>query len=320
MYQKNSYEHVSEAENVEQISITKLTKDLKSAAAKLSTDEARFLVDYYYDLQDDRIRAKGRVRASSKSGEPHEVITWLSDNTGYLEKQIQKALTAYAESSPVGRWCMSICGIAGTITAGLLAHIDLEPWRCLKIKEAMEAANAAGMKKKCNKFEPCTPQCRSIIVETSGQIERFAGLDPSIKWGKGKVRPFNAKLKVLLWKAGESFVKVSNNDKDFYGKIYKQAKEYLTEQNEAGKFKDDAARYLTEKKYGKNTEAYKAYTEGKLPLAQIHGRAKRKAVKLFVSHFHEIAYQYHFGRKPAAPYSIAILSHSHYIAPPNNPF
>jgi len=284
MYQQNSYENVSDVENIEQSAIVKLTRDLKNAAITLQPTEVRFLTDAYYQLQDDRIRAKGRVRAFSEDGEPHELITWLSDNTGYLEKQIQRALTAYAESSPVGRWCMSITGIAGTITAGLLAHIDIE---------------------KC---------------PTSGHIESFGGINPTMIWGKGEKRPFNAKLKVLLWKIGESFVKVSNNDKDFYGKIYKQAKEYLTEQNEAGKFKDDAARILTEKKYGKDTEAYKAYISGKLPLGQIHGRAKRKSVKVFVSHFHEIAYQYHYGRKPAAPYSIAILAHSHYIAPPNNPF
>lgn len=280
----DSLEHVGDLDNIEQSGIVKLTKDLKESTATLSKDEARFLVDYYYTLQGDRIRAKGRVRACSVDKEPHEVILWLSDNTGYLEKQVQRALTAYSASDPVGRWSMSITGIAGVLSAGLLAHIDIEK------------------------------------APTSGHIESFAGLNPSMVWNKGQVRPFNAKLKVLTWKIGESFVKVSNRESDFYGKVYQQAKEHITAQNEAGKFAEDAARYLTEKKYGKETEAYKMYADGKLPLAQVHARAKRKAVKLFLSHWHYVAYRYRFGKEPAMPYSIAIQNHAHYIAPPNNPF
>ena len=281
MFQTNKLEQVSDVNNVEQLGITKLTKDLKSAAATLSAIEARFLVDFYYTLQNDRIRAKGRMRAFSADDEPHEVITWLSDNTGYLEKQIQAALTAFAESNPVGRWSMSVCGVAGVISAGLLAHIDIEK------------------------------------APTAGHIESFGGYNPQMIWNKGQVRPFNAKLKVLFWKIGESFVKVSNNEKDFYGKVYKQAKEFLTEQNEAGKFADDAARYLTEKKYSKETEAYKMYSAGKLPLAQIHARAQRKAVKLFLSGWHEVAYYCRYGKLPALPYSISIQHHAHYIETPN---
>lgn len=270
--------------NIEQSGISKLTRDLRASTATLSKDEIRFLVDYYYTLQEDRIRAKGRVRASSQTDAPHEVITWLSDNTAYLEKQLQRAITAYAESDAVGRWSMSITGIGGTLAAGLLAHIDIEK------------------------------------APTAGHIERFGGYDPTQVWNKKEKRPWNAKLKVLLWKIGESFVKVSGRESDFYGKIYIRAKEHLTAQNEAGAFKDDAARYLTEKKYRKETEAYKMYSAGKLPLAQIHARAQRKAVKLFISHWHAVAYQYRFGKPPAMPYVIAIKGHADYIPPPNNPF
>jgi hypothetical protein len=282
--QNDDYLLVDDITNVEINAVTKLTKDLKESTATLQPEEARYLVDYYYTLQNDRIRAKNRVRAFSTDREPHEVVQWLSDNTGFLEKQIQRALTAYAESSPVGRWSMSVCGVAGVISAGLLAHIDIA---------------------KC---------------PTSGHIESFGGINPNVVWKTKEKRPFNAKLKVLLWKIGESFVKVSNRDSDFYGKIYQQAKEHISAQNERGEFAEDAARILTEKKYDKNTEAYKSYIVGKLPPGQVHGRAKRKAVKLFISHWHYVAYRYHYGTEPAMPYSIAIQGHAHYIPPPNNPF
>ena len=281
---QDTYINVTDIDNVEQAGITKLGKDLRVAATTMTQAEARYLVDYYYQLQDDRIRAKGRQRAFSADGEPHELIVWLSDNTAFLEKQIAKGLLAYAQSHPVGQWSLSITGIGGVISAGLLAHIDIGK------------------------------------APTAGHIESFGGINPTMTWSKGQIRPFNAKLKVLLWKIGESFVKTSNRESDFYGKIYQQAKEHLTMLNETGAFAGDAARILTEKKWGKDTEAYKMYMSGKLPLAQIHARAKRKAVKLFISHWHYVAYRYAFGKEPSLPYSIAIQEHAHYIAPPNNPF
>jgi len=274
----------TDAENIEANAILKLTKDLKKSAATLSKDEVRYLVDFYYQIQGERIRARSRLRAISETDQPHEVIAWLSDNTSVLEKQIARAVTAYAESILVGQWSMSIMGIGGILAAGLLAHIDIEK------------------------------------APTSGHIERFGGLDPTIKWEKGQKRPYNAKLKVLFWKIGESFVKVSGNEKDFYGKIYLKEKAHLTKINEKGGFKHVAAQALIDKKYRKETEAYKAYSQGRLPLAQIHARAKRKAVKLFVSHWHEVAYRYRWGKLPPKPYVIDIMGHADYIPPPNNPF
>jgi hypothetical protein len=270
--------------DVEEISLTKLTKDIKNAAASLSQDEARYLVDSYYLLQNERIKGAARIRALTGKDTPHETISHFTKNFALLEKQIQGTLTAYADTILVGRWSMSIIGIAGVLAAGLLAHIDIEK------------------------------------APTSGHIERFGGLDPTIKWTKGTKRPYNARLKVLFWKIGESFVKVSNNEKDYYGKVYQQAKAFYTAKNERGDYAEDCARFLTEKKFRPETESFKAYTAGRLPLAQVHARAKRKAVKLFVSHWHEIAYRYRFGKVPPKPYVIDIAGHAHYLPPPNNPF
>ncbi len=282
----NEYEHVSDSTNVEPTGIVKLSRDLRAATATMTQDEARYLVDYYYQLQDDRIRAKGRHRAFSVDKEPHELIVWLSDNTAFLEKQIAKGLLAYAQSDFVGQWSLSVTGIGGVLSAGLLAHIDIE-------------------------------KCPAV-----GHIYSFAGIAPNgKKWEKGGKRPFNAKLKVLTWKIGESFVKVSGRPQDYYGKVYVNAKAELTASNEAGAFEGEAARILTEKKFGKETEAFKAYLIGKLPLAHVHARAKRKAVYLFLSHWWEVAYKHKFpGRPCPQPYAIAHGGHVHYIPVFNDPF
>lgn len=260
--------------------VQKLTKDLREAAIILSTDEARFLVDAYYSMQEDRIRSAAQTRALSASGEPHAVVKWLGEQSEILESQIKRALEQYAKHDPVGEWLMSIVGIGPVIAAGLLAHIDITK------------------------------------APTVGHIWRFAGLDPTMKWEKKTKRPWNAALKVLCWKTGESFVKTCNHENSVYGPIYRQRKEYEQLRNERGELAEQAARALTEKRISKDTEAFKSYSVGRLPLAHIHARACRYTVKLFLSHVHEKMYWNKFGIAPPLPYPIAVLGHAHRIAAP----
>ncbi|MEN6532944.1 MAG: transposase [Bryobacteraceae bacterium] len=261
--------------------VHRLTRDLASAAHTLTADEARYLVDAYYMMQEDRIRSSAQVRALGENEEPHTVIQWLAEQSATLESQIKRALDKYASSDPVGEWSMSVCGIGPVIAAGLLAHIDIQ---------------------KC---------------PTVGHIWRFAGLDPTVKWEKKTKRPWNARLKTLCWKIGESFVKVSGNDKDVYGKIYIQRKEYEIARNDRGENAATAADVLTAKKIGKDTEAFKHLSEGKLPPGQLHARAKRYAVKLFLSHLHCVWYYSAYKTLPPKPYVVENLGHVNIIWPPN---
>ena len=260
--------------------IMKLSKDLKVAAAKLSDDEARFLVDYYYIAQEDRKRSTNQVRALDESMEPNAVIGWLASQSKGLEEQIKKALDSYTESHVMGAWMRQIVGIGPVISAGLLAHIDIEK------------------------------------APTVGHIWRYAGLDPTSKWEKGQKRPWNAGLKTLCWKAGQSFMKFSGRDDCYYGHIYRERKNFEIARNERGDNKE-LAEQLKEK-VGKNTEAYKHFSNGLLPPGQIDARARRYAVKLFLSHLHGAWYETHFGTKPPLPYPIAHMGHAHFIPSPVN--
>ena len=76
---------------------------------------------------------------------------------------------------------------------------------------------------------------------TVGHIWRYAGLDPTCEWRKGEKRPWNASLKTLCWKIGESFVKVSGKEKSLYGRLWKERKELEEKRNAAGEFADQAA-------------------------------------------------------------------------------
>lgn len=260
--------------------IRKLTKDIKAASRLLSRGEARFLVDAYYTMQRRRIQVGNQVRALTESGEPCEVLKWYLGQSEGLEKEVGKALAAFADADPVGRWCLSICGIGPIITAGLLAHVDIS---------------------KC---------------PTVGHIWAFAGLDPTRTWERGKKRPHNAKLKTLCWKIGESFVKVKGRESDVYGHVYAQRKEYETAKNIAGDYADKASEVIG--RTPKHAQAA-TYKEGRLPDGHVHARAKRYAVKLFLSHFHHVAYHEANGCEPPKPYIIEHGGHVHFLKPPNWP-
>lgn len=258
--------------------IERMSRDIASAAKSLSDEEARYLVDAYYMMQDDRKRAHNQIRALGESAEPSTVLQWLGAQSQTLEDQVKRALDKYTLAHPMGEYMRGIYGIGPVISAGLLAHIDIER------------------------------------APTAGHIWRYAGLDPTVKWEKGQKRPWNARLKVLCFHAGQSFMKFSNAEECFYGKIYRERKAYEIARNEAGGNTEAAAEGL--QRVGKATEAFKHYSAGKLPPAQIDARARRYAVKLFLSHLHGAWYELHFGKAPPAPYPIAILGHAHEIKPP----
>ena len=252
-------------------SIKRLSRDLLQATATMSEQEARFLVDAYYLMQDDRKRAHNQVR--QMEAEPHTVIAWLAEQSVTLEQQIKRALESYTDVKPVGVWLKANFGIGPVISAGLLAHIDI------------------------NK------------APTVGHIWRFAGLDPSVKWEKKTKRPWNADLKTLCWKIGQSFMKFSGNDACVYGQVYRERKAYEIARNDSGGNAETAARILAEKKFRPDTDAVKHYTAGHLPPAQIDARARRYAVKLFLSHLQLVWYFHEFRKLPTNPYALGQLDH-----------
>jgi hypothetical protein len=257
-------------------------RDIK-AAESLSIDEVKFLVDMYYTAQGYRITSAARVRRTVETEEPHAMLGWTFGAYETVEKEIKKALDVYTykETTGVGVWLRSICGIGPVIAAGLLAHKN--------------------------------PQ----DDETVGRLWAFAGLDPSRTWDKGEKRPWNADLKVICFHAGESFVKMQGRKTDTYGRLYAQRKAFEVLRNENGHLADQAAAVLKAKRIGKDTVAYASYSVGKLPAAHIHARARRWVVKLMLSHYHAVAYYLAHKRLPPRPYVITHLGHVDEISPPN---
>lgn len=266
------------------IPLARLTKDLAQATKELSHQEIRFLVDLYYDLQDQRIGLGGQVRAAEGAESPHETLKWFYKQMESLENQVKKTLDWWTNEDELAGWAKSLIGIGPVISAGLRAHIDISK------------------------------------VQTAGAIWRYAGLDPTLKWEKGQIRPWNSTLKTLCWKIGESFIKSQNHKDSVYGPIYAERKQAELEKNEAGEFEEQAQKKLENFKIGKDTDAYKWYSQGKLPPAHIHARARRYAVKLFLAHYFEVGYMMTHNESPPMPYAIAhIPGHVHLKPIPNLP-
>ena len=265
-------------------SVTRLSKDIRKAAETLTDAEARFLVDSYYSMQRDRIGQDSAARQIAEAGEPNQVLVWLGGQSNLLENQIKGALEKYTTAHPVGAWMKSIKGIGPVLSAGLLAHIDIAK------------------------------------APTVGHIWRFAGLDPSNTWNKGEKRPWNATLKTVCWKIGESFVKVSTGENPSpYGLVYRERKEFEVAKNEAGDYAGQAAKALATKRFVKGTPTKAIYESGKLPPSHIQARCQRYATKLFLAHLHHVWWETSFGEPPVKPYVITHLGHAHYIGPPNWP-
>jgi len=300
--------------------IVKLNRDMIKALQRdmpggVTDNEARFLVDTYYTMQKARIRngnqVKGLERDAKKEGnepEPHDTLDRFSKDFAIHEDNIKKILTWYVQVHPMYWFFENTLGVGPVLAAGLLAHLDIEK------------------------------------AETAGHIWNFAGLNPDIQWDKGQKRPWNTALKTICWKIGDSFVKLSGRADSFYSVIYKERKQQEWSKNLKGEYQDEARRSIEKKKYGKATDQYAWYTgqcdpalavallaadttptaakckgEHGIPMlspAHIDARARRFAVKLFLSHLQECWYRQHFGKEPPQCYAIAILKHGHYITPP----
>lgn len=258
-----------------------LSKDVRALAVDFDRSSVRELVSLYYRLQDNRIASAAQTRELQKNESPHELMEYLSVQLSTMEKSLKYPLQRFAQSYAVGNWALSQYGIGPVITAGLISHIDIER------------------------------------APTAGSVWRYAGVDPTAKWEKGKKRPFNAELKTLVWKVGQSFMKFSGKDECFYGKLYKQDKERRIAMNEAGHFADKAKAILTEKEWKRDNVTRRRLKDGFLPDGQIDAQARRFAAKIFLSHFHAVWFEDHYNRPAPTPYTIAHMGHVHEIKIPN---
>lgn len=277
-----------------------LNKDIKEACKNLGKREVVFLVNLYYDIQEQRIGMASRVREMLKIEEPNVLYSYLFNSMESFEKRIKQGLEQYVlNDNTVGAWLISICGIGEVLSSGLMSMLDINENATLQDEEGNFV---------------------KVFGRNPSSFWKYAGLMPGQKRQRGKKLDYNPDLKRLCFLIGESFVKFQNNKKDFYGQLYAQYKQKLIERNENLEFSEAAAASLSNAKYGKETEAYKAYIQGKLPKKHIHARATRWVVKVFLCHLWQIMYFYKYKKTPKLPWILEQPSHQTFIDMPNRPF
>jgi len=329
-----------------------LRADIQEAASQLSPQEARFLVESFYRVQRDRIQAHNQALALSQSAEPNRLTTWFEARYHQLEGQLQRVLDAYSRRLPRGRWLRAQTGVGPVLAGGLLAHLDHEPpatvghwWSFAGYHPTVEWL---GTEKARALVQAVAPEAtrRPLSAEELLELGRRTGrnplnleqmarvaaqrkapattpADPTIPFPLTRAmasaalakRPWNANLKVLLWKCAESFVKCSGREACLYGHFYHQRKAYEQAKNAQGVYAAQAAHELATKQIGRDTDAYQHYAEGRLPPGHIHARCERYVSKIFLSHFHLIATWDAYGRLPVKPFALAHQGHANFWWP-----
>lgn len=253
-----------------------ITKIIKTL--ELKADEIAEIVELYYDCQTMRIAHANKERTEP----PSELVEWLDFWMHTGETVIRGQLAKWVErgDSPAeAKWAYDQVGIGPVIASGLSAYID------------------------------------PAKAPTISSLWKYAGLAPGFdRKAKGTKLPYNARLKVLCFKIGESFVKVSNKEGATYGQLYARFKAAEIAKNEAGQYALAAKHEIETKKFTNDTATKKRLLEGKLSDAHLHSRAKRRTTKLFLSHYWQKAREAR-GLEVTAPYSIQIQNHTGMIEP-----
>lgn len=274
-----------------------LLKDLRNNSKTLDRETARVLVFTYYSIQDERIVQGNRAIALEKAGYSKAHVNFLTRIFENLENEIKNWLDKYSMSTPLGQWLRDIDGIGPVIAAGMLAYFDITK------------------------------------ADYASSYQEYAGLSPKQVKKAGQKINWNPLVKTLCWKLGESFVKVSNKPTAKYGLLYKQRKDYEWAKNLRGEYAPLIG--LPKYKYGEDTESYK-WTSGQysdvsadskgiavpgepgvkmIPPASIHARAKRYAVKRFLSDFFTVTYEAHYGKPAPRPWVNEHGGHPDYVHP-----
>lgn len=338
--------------DVELMEAIKLDKTLKKQIASIShitRMEMKATVDLFYQLQHDRIALENQIRAikqhadtEKEDGSSSIVLDLCLKNMKINEANTAKIIETLVQNHPVGQWLLQIKGIGPVLAGGLIGYFDVtnkeyasqfmsyaglndnnRPW--LGKKKSEEIVNEIVGKSKTITDDMVV----EIAARTQWSYKYLLGRaydQEKGKWKKDKliaacaVVPYNKKLKMLMYKVGSSFQWNCNKPDSLYGQLFNEHRVMETQKNERGEFAEQAKKELESKNYSKSTEAYKCYTEGKLPKAHINMRCLRWVEKLFVSHLFEEMYRVEYDKLPPRYYALEHCDGHHDEIEPEVPY
>jgi hypothetical protein len=327
--------------------VDRLTREMRQTVTALDRSEAGHLVDIYYRWQEHRIALGNQVNSLDKAGKPVGVLGHFYRQLLLLERQAASTLGEWAQSRPEGAWALDQVGIGPVLAAALSAAIDVHRantcgavWRYAGLDGSLVWVSRKDAQARIGSFAPvnCEVEVDAAVFvcdndEVALKIETLAESTGRRGWKlalaaqteDGTItptslaaalsrRPYNADLKVTCWKIGDSFCKVSGRPGAYYGHVYRGRKIQEVARNNQRAFANQATKSL-ETRSIRDPKLRKTYEDGKLPDGRLELRARRYAVKLFLSHWWEVARKAE-GLPVPVPYPIAHLGHKDRIDPP----
>jgi hypothetical protein len=288
------------------------------------------------DLTTDDLKAIARAERARKKKEKDYASKDGFENTskrmliGYssIENDIMKEMTSELNRYPISRWLLAHRGIGTVFAAGLIAYIgDIEKFgtvsklwqyagmgvveicqdcgkRVVRVDrgawiqhtaERLEWANSKvidqGKRKSPEELEA---QAKSYLCSCGSCNTKVMGQ----RRIQGQLADFNPDFKKLCYLIGDQFIKQRESP---YRKLYDQYRlEYET--------RPDLIAEMQGKK-GKGAVKVKGEMVEVKGTAHINAMARRKAVKIFLSHLWE-EWRTIQGLPTPAPYSFAVLGHA----------
>src|SRR3990167_143348 len=317
--------------------------DMRAAVALLTPQEVRFLVDRYYQVQDDRKRSASQVRAAGGSGGPTALLSMVNEFEHVVECQIKGAMGLSAARFGAGRWAQAQDGIGPVLSAGLQAIVDMSRcssaaalWRFAGLDPTVTWHGAEGARKLIDAALPghrgalsqeqvaVVASAAGILAEkiyqrhamfTENEVDYEAPLTRDQVARCVSLRPYSAMMKQIAYHIGACFIRVRGaKPQAYYGLVYERHKLGLIQRNLAGEFAEAAAEGAA--RVGKGTDAYKAYSNGRLPDGHVDARARRYVAKFFLSHYWEARYRCERGHEPPRPWARERGGHKDYCPPP----
>ena len=221
----------------------------------LSKETISVLTKIHWEMDDQADLLYKMIGKSSVDN--NQVLAFFRNRISELQKSIKASLEIYARTFTVGRWALEVTNLDSAIITKFLDDIIVDESR--------------------------TPE----------ELWSYAGL--ILNEPDTKKQVYNVSLKHMCVEIGRIFVKDTSYKNNFYTELY--LRDYLrrTNLNKEGAYatlaKQSLSSYVVDPKKEQSIANKAIYEKGLLPENRISVQSQRYAVKIFLAHWHAVAYR-----------------------------